>query len=79
MYECKNGCGYRNPHRGGMNLHERIHCKGGNGSQQKPVDKSNNDDLCKHDFIALDDRRANHVHAIAHGYSVVCKICQVVE
>jgi len=79
MYECKNGCGYRNPHRGGMNLHEKIHCKAGRRSEQKQIDKSNDDDNCKHDFVALDDRNNNHVHAIAHGYSVVCKKCQVVE
>lgn len=79
MISCKNGCGYQNAHRGGMNLHERIHCKAGKGSEQKPVDQSNDVDVCKHDFVPLDDRRSNHQQALAHGYIVVCRKCLGVE
>jgi hypothetical protein len=79
MFTCKNGCGYTNPHRGGMNLHEKIHCKAGNVSEKKQVDQSSDVDVCKHDFIALDDRRSAHQHAIAHGYTVVCRKCLGVE
>jgi hypothetical protein len=74
MYSCKNGCGYESTHRGGMNLHEKIHCK------QKPVGadrQQEHKEKCSHQWRLLNNPEIRLLAGNGvNDYEEVCSKCQ---
>lgn len=76
MFECANGCGYKNKHRGGMNLHERVHCKKKGEAAPRPKKESR---YCDCDgspsWAFLSKAVPAQARAIAAGYKKICEGC----
>jgi hypothetical protein len=66
-YQCKNGCGYENEHRGGMNLHERLHCP------KVRQDTCEAGGQCE--WRPLNLRDPQEKAEVFNGYKEVCKKC----
>lgn len=73
MYSCVHGCGYQSGHRGGMNLHETIHCK---KKQEGSAAQMKNDRACTHTWRFLNQSELRLLASRgADDYEEVCSKC----
>lgn len=77
MYSCVHGCGYTSGHRGGMNLHEKIHCKKRSMDSNSSIQYKKKEEKCSHEwrFLHTSELRLLSNQGVT-DFEEVCSRCQ---